>query len=948
MLAVVLVAGVPVVVNSIGSARNVASRQVGIDVTDGPRHDQRIRIDATVYLPERTPAPAVIVSPGFGGSKQSVTTEARELAQRGFVTLAYSPRGFGRTGGRIALNARDYEVADGSQLIDWLARQPEVRQDKPGDPKVGVTGSSYGGALSLLLAGTDHRVDALAPVITYNNLAHALLPNAATRTDSLPDTPAAGAFGNDGVFKQAWAGLLFAVGTGTGGGLGGVAAKAPEAGSESEADSGDTGGGSGVPGDSGGTAGQGTAASLPATGGRAPAGQGASPCGRFRPEICAAYTELATTGRASARTVSLLRSLSPVSVTDKITTPTLLVQGEQDTLFGLDQSDATARQITSAGGTVKTIWYTGGHDGGSPGPMLRGKIADWFDFHLRRGGPNPGTGFDYDVQGSLRAQGAVTVRSVSAVAYPGLTGPGTKRERVALAGDPQAVVNPPGGEPGAVSNLPGLTSLLSSSSRLAGRVAVDLPGQTARFDSQPLHSQLLVTGSSRVRLRVSGRPGSSGVLFAKLYDVGPDGTKMLPGSAVAPLRLPRLPASGTVQLTVTLPGIVEPIEADHRMELAVTTTDQSFSTPTKPASYRVSLVDGGVMVPTVSGTATSIGPPASTLLGIGGVLLAWLAVAVVAALRRRREADVAAERGDVPLVIENLSKSYRGGVIAVDELSFRVQRAQVLGLLGPNGAGKTTTLRMLMGLITPTAGSIKVFGHRVVPGAPVLSRIGSFVEGSGFLPHLSGAMNLRLYWENTGRPHSDAYFAEAMEIAGLGDAIDRKVRTYSQGMRQRLAIAQAMLGLPELLVLDEPTNGLDPPQIHQMRDVLRRYADTGRTVVVSSHLLAEVEQTCSHVVVMHRGKLVASGAVGDITSSAASEATFTVNKPEEAVAVLRDLDGVSDVDAEGDRVHADLNGTPRAEALGALVRAGIAVEQAGPRRRLEDAFLRLVEEEVGG
>ncbi|MGH3625421.1 MAG: ABC transporter ATP-binding protein, partial [Sciscionella sp.] len=280
-------------------------------------------------------------------------------------------------------------------------------------------------------------------------------------------------------------------------------------------------------------------------------------------------------------------------------------------------------------------------------------------------------------------------------------------------------------------------------------------------------------------------------------------------------------------------------------------------------------------------------------------------------------------------------------------LSFRVERGQVLGLLGPNGAGKTTTLRMLMGLVRPTGGSIRVFGHRISQGAPVLSRIGCFVEGAGFLPHLSGAENLRLYWASTGRPESDAHLTQAMEIAGLGDAIWRRVRTYSQGMRQRLAIAQAMLGLPELLVLDEPTNGLDPPQIHQMREVLRRYANTGRTVVVSSHLLAEVEQTCSHVVVMHRGRLIASGAVGDITKSGQSETTFTVNRPTEAVAVLRDLDGVSDVDADGDRVHANMNGTPRAEALSALVRAGIAVEQAGPRRRLEDAFLRLVGEEIG-
>src|SRR5207249_413929 len=191
---------------------------------------------------------------------------------------------------------------------------------------------------------------------------------------------------------------------------------------------------------------------------------------------------------------------------------------------------------------------------------------------------------------------------------------------------------------------------------------------------------------------------------------------------------------------------------------------------------------------------------------------------------------------------------------------------------------------MLMGLITPTAGEIRVFGHRVISGAPVLSRIGSFVEGSGFLPHLSGEANLQLYWAATGRPAGRAHFTEALEIAGLGNAIHRKVRTYSQGMRQRLAIAQAMLGLPELLVLDEPTNGLDPPQIAEMREVLQRYALTGRTVMISSHLLAEVEQTCTHVVVMHKGALIAAGSVHDIAGNGRMQ--LAVPDPARAAQVL--------------------------------------------------------------
>ncbi|MBO0875713.1 MAG: ABC transporter ATP-binding protein, partial [Pseudonocardia sp.] len=197
----------------------------------------------------------------------------------------------------------------------------------------------------------------------------------------------------------------------------------------------------------------------------------------------------------------------------------------------------------------------------------------------------------------------------------------------------------------------------------------------------------------------------------------------------------------------------------------------------------------------------------------------------------------------------------------------------------------------------------------------------------------------------TGRPVADARLEEALVIAGLGDAVDRRVRTYSQGMRQRLAIAQAMLGLPDLLVLDEPTNGLDPPQIHAMREVLRRYARDGRTVLVSSHLLAEVEQTCDHVVVMHRGAVVADGPVADIIAGG-GQASFRVDDPERAAEVLRGTAGVSAVEVDAQAVHADLDGMPRADAVGRLVRAGVAVSSAGPRRRLEDAFLQLVGEDT--
>jgi ABC-2 type transport system ATP-binding protein len=202
--------------------------------------------------------------------------------------------------------------------------------------------------------------------------------------------------------------------------------------------------------------------------------------------------------------------------------------------------------------------------------------------------------------------------------------------------------------------------------------------------------------------------------------------------------------------------------------------------------------------------------------------------------------------------------------------------------------------------------------------------------------------NLKLYWKSTGRPEQDAHLDEALDIAGLGDSIHRKVRKYSHGMKQRLAIAQAMLGLPELLVLDEPTDGLDPPQIAEMRKVLRDYATNGRAVLVSSHLLAEVEQTCTHVVVMNKGEVVANGPVADVVGDSPI-AHFEVSDVVAASTVLGRMDGVASFTPDGHSgLMIDLNGTARTEVVAALVRAGVGVDRVVPRRRLEDAFLTLV------
>ncbi|URN09068.1 alpha/beta fold hydrolase [Actinomadura madurae] len=766
-----------------GAARVETSSQ-RIAVVDGPKDDQRVTLDTTFYKPVgRAKGPAVLLGHGFGGSKQDVAGEARELARSGYAVLAWSARGFGRSSGEIALNSPDYEVKDVRQLIDWLARRPEVRLDGPGDPRVGMAGQSYGGAIALMTAAYDRRVDAIAPQITWNSLPDALFPDAAAGAEPL-----------DGVFKKLWAGLFF---TGS-------------------ADR--------------------------------------TACGRFLPSLCDMYQEIAEKGRPTESAIATLRRSSPASVADRIRVPTLLVQGQTDSLFPLDQADANARAIAANGAPVSVVWFQGGHDGGDPETeRVEGLVRDFFDARLMRTSAPALDGFTVTRAGGLDSSTQeVVVEEATTRRYPGLSG---APARLPLTGGEQTIFNPAGGSPTSISALPGLGALgsLGSLGSLGGQLPTDMPGQTATFDTRPLDHPLRLTGAATVRLKIEG----DGPLFAKLYDVAPGGAASPARRLAAPFRV-----SGGDEVTVTLPAMDYRFDRGHRLRLVIATTDMGFATPAKPSSYKVTVVSP-LSVPSAPSLKTASAP---LPVWVWVLPLAGLALALAILLPGRRTRGTETD-SDVPLEITGLTKAYKNGHLAVSDLSFRVEKGQVLGLLGPNGAGKTTTLRMLMGLIHPDSGSIRIFGHRVYPGAPVLSRLGSFVEGPGFLPHLSGRDNLDLYWRATGRPLDEAHLDEALRIAGLGSALDRAVRTYSQGMRQRLAIAQAMLGLPDLLVLDEPTNGLDPPQIREMREVLVRYAAAGRTVIVSSHLLAEVEQTCTHAVVMAGGRRVAAGPVAEITGS---------------------------------------------------------------------------------
>jgi len=301
--------------------------------------------------------------------------------------------------------------------------------------------------------------------------------------------------------------------------------------------------------------------------------------------------------------------------------------------------------------------------------------------------------------------------------------------------------------------------------------------------------------------------------------------------------------------------------------------------------------------------------------------------------------------GDPVIEARALSKRFSAAVLAVDDLSFVVERGQVCGMLGPNGAGKTTTLRMLVGLVRPTGGDASLLGDRVRAGLPSLARVGTLIEGAAFVPQLRGLTNLRLWWESGGAHWEDAAVDDALAVAGLGDAVHRKVKTYSHGMKQRLGIARALLGRPEALVLDEPTTGLDPQEIREVRRLLSRLAEQGATILLSSHLLSEVEQTCTHLVVMDRGRLVAAGPTADLMGNADASVYLEVDDRDAAERVLASIAGVGQVQREVGGLTVDVHGLTRPELVAALVHGGVGVQTITARRRLEDAFLGLVGEE---
>lgn len=830
----------------------ITLRTPGTPEPDG----QPITLDTSLWTTEPGVAkPAIVLAHGFGGSKADAADLARGLARDGYTVLTYTARGFGDSGGLIHLGDPDYEGRDAVRVVDAAAARPEVAHDG-GDPVIGFAGASYGGAAALLAAGLDRRVDAIVPAFTWHSLTQALLPQYAVGSGPASSLAAVTPVAEVGTFKQRWAGLFYLAG------LSGTPADP-----------------TGTPGPAGGSSGE-------------------ALCGRFAADVCRQYLRTAATGEPTAGLVEALDRSSMDRVLPRVSAPTLFVQGEADTLFTLDQADASFRGLP-ASTPAAMAWVTGGHDGGIDLTALQPRLEAWFDRYLKRdaSAPVPPT-FSVEVPSTTlvgRDGGRSEPTTMTAAAYPGRDGGAAEIVSRTLTGGTQQVVSPPGGVPTAMTSLPGSGSGTAAAAAAAAAYPLAvLPGQSAVFTSDVLTDPLTLLGSGRVRLRLTSTSATATV-FVSLWDLGPDlqpagptsgastgtpaggggagttsvpQTAVLPQSTVAPVHLTGLTPDQATTVEVALPAVAHQVPIGHRLRVVVSSTDQAYANVRSGAVYGIALAEGSALLLPQLPAAAVVPPPLDVpwplAVVVGGLVLA-AAVAAVLVWRREQAGPVRAELRPVPLVVENLVKTYGDGLRAVDGVSFRAEPGQVVGLLGPNGAGKTTVLRMLVGLIRPDDGAVFVHGETVTEGAPALRDVGAFIEGPGFLPHLTGRQNLDAYWAATGRPLEEARLSEALAVAELGEALDRRVRGYSQGMRQRLGLAQAMLGQPSLLLLDEPTNGLDPPQITTMRTVLREYAAAGRTVVVSSHLLGEVEQTCTHVVVMTSGRVALTGSVAELT-----------------------------------------------------------------------------------
>jgi len=530
--------------------------ELSVEVHVGPDRDQPCTVVADLYRPDAAtadaPAPAILTTHGFGGSKDDGSTSAiaRGFVGEGYVVLAYSGLGFGGSGCKIHLDDPDWDGAAGTQLVDLLADRPFVAADAPGDPRVGMIGGSYGGQVQFAVAMQDRRVDALVPLITWNDLSYSLAPNnTSLGADTTYSTP--------GVHKRQWTGLFFG---------GGIIDGVDDAYVDPDRNVG---------------------------------------CPNFVDEACAAMAQLSAQGYPDQSTLELARHASVASYLEQITAPTLLIQGQKDTLFNLQEAAATYRGLRAQGTPARMVWQSWGHSqGGEPAPgeldldggslrksYLGRRVLGWMDHYVRGVDTAPvGPRFayfrdwvDYDTSPS-EAGTAVARAYATSDRYPV-----HRPERLYFSSSDALVDSADAVEAGSATyaNLPGgAASSYSETSGVEGsqvdQPVSDAPGTFAAWTSEPLARRLDLVGVPRLRVHLDAPtaaatqdvdPGGRLVLFAKIYDVAPDGTEKLQHRLISPVRVTDVSEPVDVQL----PGVVQRLPAGHRIRVVLAASDSAYA-----------------------------------------------------------------------------------------------------------------------------------------------------------------------------------------------------------------------------------------------------------------------------------------------------------------------------------------------------------------------------------
>lgn len=554
-------------------------RTLHFDTLVGPGDDTHCDVVGDLYTPAgadaQHPAPAVLTTNGFGGSKDDQAGMATALAQRGYIVLSYSGLGFGASGCKIELDDPDWDGKAASQLVSFLGgtkaatdgtRLDDVVLDGPGDPRVGMLGGSYGGQIQFSVAGQDPRVDTIVPIITWNDLSYSLTPNNTDLTSGVTSS-------TPGVAKYQWAALFTAVGIADG--L-----------QHYDVDP----------------------------------NRLLTTCPNFDARVCPGVLRAATTGRPDPTTLQLLRHASVSTYMKSIKIPTLLLQGEGDTLFNLNESVATYRALKQQGTPVKLVWQSWGHSRSTPAPGELGDgdggyqpddaagnptyegelVTQWLAHYLKGEGAAPSMDFNY-FRDWVRYDGIATPAYGSAPSYPA----GSDRKWL-LSGTDTLATTKSDVSPGSASFLTppaGAPTSVTEISALSQDVPLfDAPGTYAQYTSAPLLSDTDVVGTPKVTIDVRTALGlnQSPTLFLKVQDVAPDGTVTQPGRLVAPIR----PASLTYPLSVTMPAFVHRFAAGHRIRLVVAGSDAAYRGSPAPAAVTIATSQSGpglLALPVVSG-----------------------------------------------------------------------------------------------------------------------------------------------------------------------------------------------------------------------------------------------------------------------------------------------------------------------------------------------------------